>query len=655
MTNRRLVRFGGFTFDADSRELWRDDHRVHLQDHPARVLGLLVARPGEVVTREELVACLWPGTTFIDTEVGLNTAIRKLRIALQDDSDAPRYVETLPRRGYRLLARVESVEEPVGTAMSTVAGLGTVDRVDLAAAETPSAITDKARRLRGLVFGSGVLAGVALLASLGTGWPWRANGEGEAFAIDTIAVLPLDNLSPDPEHDYFAAAMGEALITRLAGVRSLRVISRTSTLRFKQTERPIPEVARDLGADALIEGSVFRAAGRVRINVQLVSHDDRHLWAQSYEGTLDDILGLQHRIADDVASQVAAELGVLPDGERRVNVAAYDEYLLGRFNLQTTSPEGLDQALGHFRRSIELDPGFAPAHAGLAETWVVLGNFALVPIAESRTRAKEAALEALRLDPALAVAHGTMGFILADWEWRWTEAEREIRLAIRLDPSEPGTYNRLAWLLLLRGEVEEGIAQARLSVEVDPQSPMSHTGVCRTLVAVGRMEESIPHCRRAIEIDPEHLPASSNLQDALWGLGRFKEYGEEWQRQNRLIGEEERARLIAQAYEEGGAEGLVEFTHRDAVEGCGEDPTPRIACIASLSEVEGMDAAFAALGRAFDNRSGGISGVVFYPEFVGMRSDPRFAGFRERLQLPATAWPAEGVPKADTGGPAQRP
>jgi TolB-like protein/DNA-binding winged helix-turn-helix (wHTH) protein len=341
---RQTYRFADFEFDPTSGELRKDGLKVRLQEQPFQILTLLLKRPGEVVTREQVRQALWPGDTFVDFDVGLNSAVKRLRDALSDSADSPRFVETLPRRGYRFIAPLEPPPEALP-----------------AMPETPPRPTLPPRsRLRSWGGASAVVATVALVAGLiATGtWP-RLRGQLASAPIRSLAVLPFENLTGDTEQDYFVDGMTDAVITDLAQVRALRVISRTSVTQYKLAKKALPRIADELGVDAVVEGTVSRSGDRVRVTAQLIqAATDRHLWAQSYDRELRDVLGLQTEVAAAIAQAIQVKLQ--PDEKRRmtrtqapVRPEAYEAYLKGRFYWSKRSAESSLKAVGYFQQAIE--------------------------------------------------------------------------------------------------------------------------------------------------------------------------------------------------------------------------------------------------------------------------------------------------------------
>ena len=432
----RPLRFDNFELDVRAGELRKRGVRLRLHGQPLQVLAALLSHAGDVVTREELRAEIWTVDTFVDFDHSLHNAIARLREVLGDSAETPRYIETLPRRGYRFIAPVESsVESP---AVSEVA-LGPSHSAQSAPPrEVPVA---SARRAPRAFLAAGFLT--FLVVSLAV-WLARTGSPSISAArpFNSIAVLPLENLSGDPSEEFFADGMTDQLITDLAKVQSLRVISRTSVMQYKGTKKPLPEIARELNVDAIVEGSVIRSGERVRVTAQLVrASTDQHLWAETYDRDRGDVLELQGDVAESIAQQVRAQLTPQQQAQLRsthvVNPAAYDAYLKGRlyFTNEFTNPDSLKKAQQNFAESIQKDPNFALAYAGLADSYVYLAFEGVLPRDTAYRSAKEALAKAVQLDDTIGEAHDTLGVLSWRFDWDWDAAEREFNRAIALAPS----------------------------------------------------------------------------------------------------------------------------------------------------------------------------------------------------------------------------
>jgi len=621
MTARQdKVLFGEFELDRSTGELRRGGQRVALQDLPFRVLEQLVTHPGEVVSREALIAHLWPGQTFIDTDVGLNTAVRKLRAVLGDDSDSPCYIETLPRRGYRLLVPVAVAPEPDATAAAPIE----------APPAGPAASPSRRPKFAAVVL---IIAAVAVLVVLGLRQRSHTMAEPR-----TIAVLPLANLSHDPAQQYFADGMTDALITELGRERRLRVISRTTMQRYSATTSSLKDIARELDADVMVEGAVLRSGDRVRITAQLIDAGDTHLWAQSYDGDLRDVLKLQRTIAGEIARRVVAEVAgspakAAPGQGTQVNPAAYDAYLLGRFHLAKFN---VDKAASAFEQAIAIDPDYAAPYAGLADAYVLLGANALRPMDEAMPKARAAAQRALELDPSQASAHGALGLIHQSYDWNWKEAEAQYRQALELNPGDVEVHLRYAWMLRVVGRSAESLREINKAIELDPLSARAHTLLCTHQVFVHQLDAAIASCRHALELDETFLLAALAMSDAYRAKGMYKAWAEEWQRNVLVRGDREQAQLVADVFAREGAAGLERLAAGNMDALCKADKSmPGEICAAFYSEQGDLDTAFRQLERAFEHRSPFLPAVDLNPRAAALRADPRYAAFRKRLNIPA--------------------
>ncbi len=452
----RVLRFNDFELDLRAGELRKHGSKLRLQGQPLQVLAALLNHAGEVVTREDLRSEIWPADTFVDFDHSLHNAVARIREALSDSAEMPRYIETLPRRGYRFIAPVERI--PAQAPHHSVQSGAPLDlkprksRAFLAAAVITL-----------LVLGSAFL--VTRLATHPT---------NAAARTHAIAVLPLNNLSDDPSEDFFADGMTDQLITDLAKVGAVRVVSRTSVQRYKGTKKSLPEIARELNVDDIVEGSVIRSHQRVRVTAQLIqASTDQHLWAETYDRELGDVLMLQGEVADAIAQQVRAQLTPKQQAQLRlaqpVNPAAYDDYLRGRlyFTNEFAKPDSLRKAQGYFGESIQKDPSFALAYAGLADTYVFLAFSGALQKDQAYRSSKEALAKALQLDDNIGEAHDTFGVLSWRFDWDWDAAEREFNRAIALAPSYSCAHEDRAIFLAFRGRRAEALDEIKQIDQLD--------------------------------------------------------------------------------------------------------------------------------------------------------------------------------------------
>ena len=611
----RIYRFGAFAVDTRTGELSSAGLRTPLRDQPLQLLLALLEHPGELVTREELTRRLWPAGTFVDFDRGLNKAINHLREALHDSADEPQFIETLPRKGYRLIApvtREEDVEAGIGDAeIGDAPGRTTVRRWLAAAAVLITAVV------------------VAIAAEEQDIRRWIGGGPSVAAPhITALAVIPLENLSGDPEQDYFADGMTDVLITDLAKMGSLRITSRTSVMRYKGTKRAIKDIGRDLDVDAVVEGTVTRAGSRVRITAQLIQvSTDMHLWAETYERDVSEVLELQRAVATDIARRIDVVVRPL-DRPRIVQPEAYGLYLQGRYAFYQYTNEGWQRAIEHFNRAIERDPTFPSAYAGLAEAYVVAGAYDAIPADEALTRGKAAAARALELDDGLAGAHYALATAHAWYDWDWQSAEREFRRALALDPNDALGRNWHGGYLSLRGRHEEAIAEHERARDLDPQSLIVNANLARAYYWARRYEEAIAQARRTLELDPRFGVALFWLEGSLRHQGLLKEAVLLRQQ----VSTPERAQMIARTFERDGFPALL----RECGQAYRSSGLLVVAarCYAQAGETE---EALALLEACSLRRCSSLVNVLVEPDFDVLRSEPRFQQILHKVDPDAAA------------------
>jgi TolB-like protein/DNA-binding winged helix-turn-helix (wHTH) protein/Flp pilus assembly protein TadD len=535
------MRFGVFDLDLQTGELRKSGVLLHLPPQPFKVLALLVSRPAQLVTREEIRNQIWGNDTVVDFEHGLNFAIKKIRDTLGDDPETPRYIETLPRRGHRFIAPVETAS---ASGMHPDAGVG----VTLTSATPRAAFL---RKRWSVATTAGVFVGLAAtLVGLNVAGLrdqlLKANPLRSAASprIESVAVLPFENLSGDPAQEYFADGMTEELVTNLGEISALRVISRTSVMRFKGSRKPLPEIARELRVDAIVEGTVARVGNHVRITANLLhAPTDRHLWAGSYDSELEDVLVLQGKVASSIASAVRIRL--MPQerirlaSPRRVNPEAYQAFLQGKYYTSKWTEEGFKKAATSFRQAIDLDPTYAPAYEGLAEVYSWVAGWGLQSSAEAYPLAKAAALKALELDEALADAHAALGQIKFVFDWDWSGAEHELKRATILNPNSSNAHFDYGWFLTAMGRSDEAVTETRKALQLDPLTPSTNVQLGWVLYYARRHDESIAQLRKTLELAPDFSHANMELG---WNYAQKRMYSEavtECQRAVSLMPEEQ--------------------------------------------------------------------------------------------------------------------
>ena len=493
----KALRFGLFELDLQAGELRKSGVKIKLQEQPLQVLIALLQKPGEVVTREELRMKLWDAETFVDVEHSLGTAINKIREVLGDSAENPRFVETLPRRGYRFIAQVNGLQRDARSPATT----GESDQLE--ASKRPSSTWQPLWLRVGV--GTAVAFAIAVFA---WGIGRRRAGAGESHpSIRSVAVLPLANLSNDAEQEFFADGMTDELITNLAKVSALRVISRTSVMRYRNTQKPVAEIAKELGADAVIEGTVLRSGNSVRITVQLIqASTDRHLWAEEYQRDVHDVLALQGEVARAITAAVQVKL--TPQQQFRLTSAhqidteAHDAYLRGLYLFRKGKPESTEKAIGYFEQAITRNPSDPLVYAALSDAYSSLTPHARAPL-DVLPKAKAAAVRAVELDDTLAEAHASLAYTKLWFDWDWPGAEREYRRALELNPNLSKAHTGYAAYLATIGRVQEAITEADRAHQLDPVSLSSLDSEASVFIYSRRYAEAVELCRRKIELEPD--------------------------------------------------------------------------------------------------------------------------------------------------------
>jgi TolB-like protein/DNA-binding winged helix-turn-helix (wHTH) protein/Flp pilus assembly protein TadD len=633
-----VVRFGTYEVSLQSGEVRKAGLRIRVQQQPMKLLETLLEHPGEVVTREELRSRVWPNESFGDFDQALNIAIGKLRNALGDSAENPRFIETLPKRGYRFIADVSVLDADTRPKrLESVAG-------DLPATEPGNtlqgaglAVVPKRRLwLTGRVI---VALTIVLSLSILSAWLFRSRGR-PLTGIRSLAVLPLENLSGDASQNYFADGMTDELITDLAQISALRVISRTSVMVYKGARKPLPQIARELNVDAVVEGTVLRSGDQVRITAQLIeASTDKHLWSQSYAGELRDTLALQNRVASAIADQIRINLTPQEQAALKnvkiVNPEAYESYLKGRYFWNKRTADGLKAALAYFKQAIEEDPKYAKAYSGLADTYALLGDwqYAVMPPKVAFPEAKAAAIHALELDNTLGEAHNSLAFVLDGFDWDLDAGGKEFQRAIELNPGYATAHHWYAWHLSLLGRFDEAIVEMRKAENLDPLSLIINADLAELLGLAHSYDESIRQSRKTIEMDPNFALAHNQLAQAYLQKHMTAEAVAELQKAVKLSGDSPTCMAnLARAYVASGKRGeavklLDDLKKRSS---SGYSNAPEIAMIyASLGDT---DQAMSWLEKGFEERFN--PGVLLRPGFDPLHSDPRFQNLLRRIGLP---------------------
>ncbi|MFL6307672.1 MAG: winged helix-turn-helix domain-containing protein [Candidatus Sulfotelmatobacter sp.] len=529
------VNFDAYELRLSTREFLKHGLRIKLPPQAFQVLQMLVERPGQLISREEFHRALWPADTFVDFDQGLNSAVKKIRDALNDSAETPRYIETLPRLGYRFVGEVN------GRDSTDVLGPVDGNHASEEVSRNPMPVAPPARRqnLRLAI----VSLAVVILVLVGSGiYLLSHRVPATNSSIRSIAVLPLENLSGDPDQEYLADGMTDELITHLAKLGSPRVISRTSVMRYKRALQPLPEIARALKVDAVVEGSIALSGNRVRVTVQLIrAADDQHLWAEEYDSEMGDMLALQRQIAGSIAQEVRAKLGP----EQQTYFAARvsrdpvlnETYLRGLYFWEKRTEPDLRRAIENFNAAIARDPEFAPAYAGVANSYNLLWYLGFMRADEAVPQARAAIEKALALDPLSAEAHLARAYLFLHQDWNWAAGDAELRRTLDLSPGYSLAHQWNAYFLRAAGRSEEAVAESEIARELDPLSAMKTFRAAAALQGQGDDAAALRLIRRAMELDPSNSAPHYKLSELLQRQGLAAEAVAEWRTGLKLDGD----------------------------------------------------------------------------------------------------------------------
>ncbi len=627
-----VIRVGRFEIDPETGDIRQGGETNRLQPQALALLQVLVEEPGRVVTREELRRRLWPDTT-VDFEDGLNHAVARLREALSDSAAAPKFIETVPRKGYRFVGSIER-ESPA---------LPADRKPDESAPAGRSPGLDRRRARQRVAWISAALFVVLVAAGLS----WRSSARSHSdLGIRSIAVLPLANLSADPSQDYFADGVTEELITMLARSESLRVLSRTSTLRYRGSTKSVPEIAGELGVDAVVEGSIQRVGDRVRVAAQLVrASPEGHLWAQSYDGRIEDVFAIRTRVAQDIVRKIGRRLPPPATTVHEPPAAAHEAFLIGRSLTLQNSRDGFSKSIGYFERAIALDDRYAEAYAELAESHAML-DAEDDRRGEHFERARELARRAVELAPDLGEARLREADLKFYWDWDWSQCDSGFRLARDLSPGSGDTREHYALCLCQLGRYDEALREFEHTLEVEPLSARSHDFRAYLLLRAGRRLEAVEELRRLADLQPADPRWRRRLARALLDASRGEEALEAFTAACRLSGEPaENAVRLADAWRRGGAPALLaevrvqdrQRLQRRLAELEEKGRTERVSPVVLATVHVGLgniDRAFDLLDQACRERCPQLAATILSARWDPLRADPRYAALLQRMNFP---------------------
>jgi TolB-like protein/DNA-binding winged helix-turn-helix (wHTH) protein len=631
--------FDRFELDLHSGELLKDGRRLRLQAQPFQLLAFLLERPGEVVTREEICRKLWRSDTFVDFDHSLGTAVNKIREALSDSADHPRFVETMPRRGYRFIGRLNNANGSAALesqpAPSDAYAHATLEPVDNGIETTVVPARQKSgQQPRGIKIA--LLLTVCLVLLLSTVGLFRRIGDSHlasrAASIHSIAVLPLENLSGNPAQDYLADSMTDELITQLARIKGLRVISRTSVMQFKGVHCPLKDIARELGVDGILEGSVLNTDGRARVTVQLVhAASDTHVWAQSYIRNSSDLLLLQQELAENVAKEVhSAALPPKPSG-RKIAPQARDAYLRGRYNWFRGNNETARES---FEKAIQLQPGYAAAYSGLSDYYTAGTVEGLLVPRDALPKGEALAQKALQLDDSAPEAHNSMAATYLFYRWNWKEAEKESRRAIELNPNFAEAYHLYAYVLLAMNRKDEAVAAQKESQELDPFA--RPWGLGYVLDCAGRYEEASSEFRQRIEALPMDVGLRYDLAQSLSSQGKEKESMEQFAEAVRLGGDEQLAAEVRIAFTKGGNSRVQEWRLAHLQQMARKQYVSPLEFASAYARLGQHDEVFRWLEKAYEDHVPLLIRIQQDSDLNSLHGDPRYQALVQRIGLPSS-------------------
>jgi TolB-like protein/DNA-binding winged helix-turn-helix (wHTH) protein len=647
----RVFRFGSFEADLRNRQLFRNGISVSLTGQPFEVLALLLERPGQLVTREQLRARLWPSGTVVEFDHGITAALTRLREVLHDDAQHPRFIATVPRHGYRFISQVSTAAQAaLGPAVPAVRESAPQAAPAVTSDMEPSAVQGS-RWSRLLALFAAVLVligGTAAYVYL----PRTGQRSAEVSpAIHSLAVLPLENLSGDKEQEYFADGMTDALTTDLAQIGSLRIISRTSAMQFKGSKETLPQIGRDLKVDAVVEGTVTRSADRVRITAQLVeASSDQHLWARTYERDLKDVLALQDEIARDIAEQIRAKL--TPKARslvlqvHAVDPDAYDDYLRGRYwackadTLEArlcktpggcVSPEAW-KALEYYQKAIAKDPSYALGYAGVANGFVVLAASGGLPYREATPKIKEAALKAVALDPSLAEPHWSLAFIKLN-DWDWSGAEAELKQAVELNPNFADAHFLYSVYLVIMERLGEAVHESERARDLDPFDFNDNEWLGQALYHARRYDDALRQIQRTLEVFPERGAHLYRQMAEVYEQKKMFAEAFAARQQVLRLNKDPNVTALDEAYKRAGYRGYL----LKQIQILEQAPNKPDTCLflQHLAGMVGNEArAMTCLERTYEEHNGAILFIRTAPEFDSIRSSPRFRDLVRRIGFP---------------------
>jgi TolB-like protein/DNA-binding winged helix-turn-helix (wHTH) protein/Tfp pilus assembly protein PilF len=630
---KHFYEFGPFQLDPVEHLLLRSNQTIPLAPKAFETLVLLVENSGHLLTKDELMKRLWPGT-FVE-EANLAQNISAIRRVLDGKNGGEQYIETVPKGGYRFTAETRKIvlEPP---------------RIEARVPQPTAVPVPETARQRWSMARLVVTASATILVVASALYlvprlaKFRAKGTTvtpAATAIRSIAVLPLVNLSSDPAQEYFSDGLTDELITKLAQIGSLRVISRTSVIGYKHSVKKAPEIGEELHVDSLVEGTIERVGDRVRIRVQLIRPStDQHIWAETYDRELKDVLQLESDVAHEIAQQIGHAANEQPGRlarERPVSTEAHENYLRGRYRWNQRSQSGLSAAINHFQKAIELEPQYAQAYAGIADAYIMMANWGFMPATEGYPKAEVAARKALELDDQLAEAHTSLAYATFLYDWDWAGAEKRFRRAIELNPNYATAHHFYSVYLMASGRHAEAQVEIKRARELDPLSIIINSVVGWIYYEGRQYPQAIQECEKAFEMDPNYVPALLDLGSVYLRTGEYDKAIAQFERAKN-VAEHKGVALshLAQAYAmSGNRDGA-----RKILLALQEPSGPKFVSAWDLAQIHialgEKTRALDFLEKAVDQHFGWVVILAADPAFDPLRAEPRFQALQQRVRIP---------------------
>jgi TolB-like protein/DNA-binding winged helix-turn-helix (wHTH) protein/Tfp pilus assembly protein PilF len=638
-----IYRFGPYELRTRSREVYKSARKLKLRPQPFQVLAALLERSGDVVTRDELRCQLWPVHTFVDFEHGLNTAIKELRGLLNDSASEPKYIETIPRLGYRIIAPVQ-MTSPASRKEPPLHNEASATEIETAKREVLHPPLHLFTHRRWTLF---VGVSVAVIAGLGSYVQWsrsRMRMQASSGRV-MVAVLPFENLTGDTSQDYFSDGLTEEMIGQLGRLnpQQFGVIARTSVMHYRNKQESLQQIGRELGVQYVLEGSVRRELDHVRISAQLIQlKDQTHLWSRQYDREPSGLLALQAEIAQEIGYEIQTTLGgehkpmrpqVVEASAVPANSEAYDLYLRGQYFWNKRTVAGFQKAIDYFQQAIQKDPNYAPAYAGLADCYALIGGYSTAPATEFMPKARAAATRALEINENLAEAHTVLALIVQNYDWDWETSEKAYRRAIELNPNYATAHHWYAEHLVWLSRFDEALRESDQARQLDPLSLIIATDHAEILYLSRQYDRAIKELRTVRRMEP-NFPRAGLVVNALVEKGLYADALEEVEDERRAFGQGPwLPETLAYVYGRAGRPNQARQSIQELVQMSRHQEIDPASIAWAYVGVGDKDRAFSWLEKAYAQHSNILHTLKVEPGFDSLRRDSRFQDLLSRVHL----------------------